>query len=90
MTAYVAIAGILALAAYGGYLLDSSHRRRERNTDRREAAWLAERRDLINRLMYMAQKPWEGPPELAPYEEPYQPPEVIDPLLEAVSDASSY
>jgi hypothetical protein len=47
-----------------------------------EAAWVIERRDLLNRAMYVQGKPWEGPPEQEQpvREEPY----IVDPLLEAM------
>ena len=84
MTTYVAIVGILALAIFGLWVLDSSYRRRERAFDRREVAWLEERRQLLNRVMYSQGKPWEGPPEEDFVEPPYVQPEIVDPLLEAM------
>jgi hypothetical protein len=84
VTPYLATLGILALATFALFVLDAAYRRRERAFDRREQAWEAERRQLLNRLMYAQGKPWEGPPE-----EPSQYPleeisHVIDPLLEAL------
>ena len=85
MTSYLAIVGILALAIFGGYLQDSLYRRRERAADRREAAWLEERRQLLNRLMYMAKVPWEEPPPpLVEFPPPQPDEDVVDPLLEAL------
>jgi len=84
MIAYLAIPFFLTLAFFGGWLLDSAHRRRERAFDRRERAWEEERRQLLNRLMYAQGKPWEGPPEHAEVFPTIEEPTVVDPLMEAL------
>lgn len=46
-------------------LLDQQ-RRHERDAD----AWMRERRDLLDRIMYMADRPWSPPPTPPPVEQP--------------------
>lgn len=83
----MAIVGILAVAIFALYAQELAHRRRERASERREAAWLEERRQLLNRLMYMANHTWEEPPPpIMPDRDEtlYLPTEIIDPLSEPV------
>lgn len=43
----------------------------QRQFNRERETWLAERRDLLDRIMYMAERPWAPPPaELRPLPQP--------------------
>ncbi len=56
-------------------------RSRERSWERRERAWDTERADLLNRVMYLAQKPWQGPPEIEEPPPPLEEDFFYDPLM---------
>lgn len=55
-----------AVVAYGAFGL---LRQRERQWERREQAWERERKQLLDRVMYLSDRPWEPPP---PGPEPFQ------------------
>lgn len=63
------------------YVLLNLVRQKDREFARERLSWEAERRtleterrDLLNRTMYMAKRPWEGPPlDAADQEEPEDP-----------------
>lgn len=58
--------------------------RSDRKHERREQAWSAERRELLNRIMYLSNRPWESPPiedreiDTSNYAD-FEPP--VDPML---------
>lgn len=67
MTVALSLAALLtvlcAVFIVGGHFL----RRYMRQMERREQAWMQERKDLLDRLMFMADRPWEVPtPEPEP------------------------
>lgn len=69
-------------------VLDLS-KRRERAWERKEQAWLHERRDLINRIMYLSERTWEPPPvESQVRSEPDPWEGTHDPLLSPLGDAA--
>lgn len=53
------VVGVVSIAVCG--LTVQMLRWRERAWDRKEHAWETERRDLLNRIMYLTEKPWDGP-----------------------------
>jgi hypothetical protein len=53
---------VAAIAASGLALSFDRDRRRERALERRERAWETERKDLLDRLMYLSDHTWAIPP----------------------------
>jgi hypothetical protein len=64
----VLIVALSALAAMGAFM-----RSRERSWDRREHTWAAERRDLLDRIMYLTNHTWTAPPVDTQEERPMVP-----------------
>ena len=59
------------------HLAEMSRLRSEHERDRRE--WARERKDLLDRIMFLSGKPWELPADFrAPAEPPAEPEEDID------------
>lgn len=56
------VVGVVALGTCT--LLAQILRYRERTWERKEASWLKTQADLINRVMYLTDRPWMGPPEV--------------------------
>jgi len=81
---YLAILAPLLLALFVVWVSLTTMKTRERAFERREQAWLAERKELLNKIMYLAEKPWEGPEVKAEEQPPSPPSEVVDPILEVV------
>lgn len=58
-----AIGALLLGASWGGtYVALRASARSDRKHERREQAYAAERRELLNRIMYLSNRPWESPP----------------------------
>jgi len=53
---------IVSLAAVAS--LYERSRLRDRSWERREQAWEKERRELIDRIMYLTDRPWQLPPDI--------------------------
>lgn len=81
---YLAIVAPLVVAIFAVWMSFSAQRQRARECERRESAWQLERRDLLNRIMFLSEKPWEAPEVKAEPQPPSPPSEVVDPLLEAI------
>jgi hypothetical protein len=58
----LALALVCALAAAVVAFSYDRDRRRERALERRERVWEQERKDLIDRIMYLTDKTWTIPP----------------------------
>ena len=73
--AVIGLAGVLVTA----YLIHRDARSRERAWEREKASWAAERKELLDRIMYLADRPWETPQaEASTWEPPLPEP---DPLV---------
>lgn len=82
MTTAITFIGFFAIVGISIYCVWSNARlERERNKawEKKESAWTLERKDLVDRIMYMADRPWDGPAvsEVIEYEEEIH----IDPLM---------
>lgn len=84
MIPYVVITGAFLLIALAGlwmmHVTGKDTRARDRAWEKKEAAWNVERQQLLDRIMYLADKPWETPqadeipePEPHPDDIPYDP-----------------
>jgi hypothetical protein len=61
-------------------------RGRDHAWEKKEQAWAAERQELLNRIMFLADRPWATPPaqeEVAPPD-----PTSYDPLMAPINDDS--
>jgi hypothetical protein len=79
MTVALAALTILVVASVAAWVVSvvfRDSRLRERAWEKKETAWALERQGLLDRLMYLVDKPWEVP-ELAVEPEPEQHPDDI-------------
>lgn len=61
----VVTVGLVLLSLAQAWLIFSmreGQRLRDRIAETRERLWAQERKDLLDRIMYLADKPWESPP----------------------------
>lgn len=64
MTYYlIAVAVVAAFCAFFVWLVNAQARRRERAFERAEQSWQGERKELLDRIMYLSGKVWNPPPE---------------------------
>lgn len=64
MTYYlIAVAVVAAFCAFFVWLVNAQGRRRERAFERAELGWQSERKELLDRIMYLSGKVWNPPPE---------------------------
>ena len=60
---------------------------RSRAWERKEAAWTAERKELLDRIMYLADRPWEVPQDAVEDEPDVHPDDIpYDPLMRPIED----
>lgn len=81
---------ISAVAVWVIWVVFRDSRSRERAWEKKEQAWGLERQALLDRIMYLADRPWELPPSDETPDEP--PPEPYeDPLQQPIeSDELTY
>lgn len=61
MTAVILSLAILAISVAAIFAGHSMLRSQQRAFDRKEQAWLKERAELLDRLMYLSDRPWREP-----------------------------
>ena len=70
MLGVIAVIAVACVSVAAITFLSLLVRGRDRTMERKEQEHTRERRDLINRIMYLSEKPWESPiPDYAPQEE---------------------
>jgi len=65
-------AGIVLAYLFAAVVLFGSYNwvsKKERQWERKENAWLAERSQLLDRLMFIVDRPWQAPPEPPRFED---------------------
>ncbi len=85
----VSLTGFFVLVGFCIYCVWNNarlERERSRAWEKKEQTWAAEREQLLNRIMFMADRPWTTPPAQEEVYEP--PPESYDPLMLPIDDGS--
>jgi hypothetical protein len=89
----ISIIGFLVLAGFCIYCVWNNarlERDRSRAWDKRENAWAQERSQLLDRIMYLSDRPWDPPTQTEdeplpdPVEEPYDPTLIPLETLESI------
>jgi hypothetical protein len=78
----LAIIGPLVLAFALVYFMDREGRAKARAWDRKEMAWSSERKELLDRIMFLADRPWREPPRVE--DEPEDTREELDVLQQPI------
>ena len=82
MTIALAALTVLVVASVAAWVVSAvfrDSRSRERSWEKKETAWATERQGLLDRIMYLADRPWDVPQQQAD-ENPLPARESFDPL----------
>lgn len=91
MVTIVALLAVLAASALALQLFYRAGVTRERAWRQKETAWEKERKDLLDRIMFLAGHPWEMPePAEAPVAEVEYDPDALDMPIEHIDETFEY
>lgn len=92
MIAIIAVIAILVTGLASAWLVHVTlrdSRTRERAWEKKEQTWVSERQQMLDRIMYLADHPWNTPEQEV--EDRYEPePDIYDPTMSALQTFEGY